>query len=46
MNPRFAILLDGGFVTKALNKRNGTFPAAADVVPVRRELQVHTDVVL
>jgi uncharacterized LabA/DUF88 family protein len=32
MNPRFAILLDGGFVTKALNKRNGTFPAAADVV--------------
>jgi uncharacterized LabA/DUF88 family protein len=32
MNPRFAILLDGGFVTKALQRRNGAFPGAGDVV--------------
>jgi uncharacterized LabA/DUF88 family protein len=29
---KFAILIDGGFVTKKLNVRNGRFPSAADVV--------------
>ena len=32
MKPRFAILLDGGFVTKSLQKRKGQFPAATDVM--------------
>ena len=31
MNPRYAILLDGGFVTKKLTQRLTRFPAAADV---------------
>ena len=32
MNPRFAILLDGGFVTKILTKKNHRFPVASDIV--------------
>ena len=32
MNPKFAILLDGGFVTKVLKTRCGAFPTPADVV--------------
>ena len=32
MNPKFAILLDGGFVTKVLKSRLGVFPSPADVV--------------
>ncbi len=31
MNPRYAILLDGGFVTKALSVRLKAFPSAADI---------------
>jgi uncharacterized LabA/DUF88 family protein len=31
LNPRFAILLDGGFVTKALSVRAKRFPSAAEV---------------
>lgn len=31
MNPRFAILLDGGFVTKALSVRLKAFPSPADI---------------
>jgi len=31
MSKRFAILLDGGFVTKVLHFRNKSFPTAADV---------------
>lgn len=31
MNPRFAILIDGGFITKALSVRNKKFPAAAEI---------------
>lgn len=32
MNPKFAILLDGGFVTKVLQARLGKYPAADDVL--------------
>ena len=32
MNPRFAILLDGGFLTKILHKRKGNFPSADDII--------------
>jgi uncharacterized LabA/DUF88 family protein len=32
MNPRYAILLDGGFVTKALASRLKTFPTAQQVI--------------
>ena len=32
MNPRLAILLDGGFVVKTLQDRNGHFPSAEEIV--------------
>lgn len=31
MNPRYALLLDGGFVTKALAVRKKSYPVAADI---------------
>jgi uncharacterized LabA/DUF88 family protein len=32
MDPRYAILLDGGFVTKILTARSGNFPTASDIM--------------
>ena len=32
MNPRYAVLLDGGFVTKILSMRKREFPVAGDIV--------------
>lgn len=31
MNPRYAILIDGGFITKALSVRSKKFPCAAEI---------------
>ena len=42
MNPKFAILLDGGFVTKTLGTRNRTFPTTADIVQECERIKAHS----
>ncbi len=41
MNPKFAILLDGGFVTKTIGTRNNAFPSAQDVVNECSRIKAH-----
>lgn len=41
MNPKFAILLDGGFVTKTLGQRKKSFPSVADIVTECQRIKVH-----
>ena len=43
MNPRFALLLDGGFVTKALAVRNKQFPTAQDIDAECKRIRSHSD---
>ncbi len=42
MNPKYAILLDGGFVTKTLGKRIRAFPSASDIVNECARIKAHT----
>jgi len=42
MNPKFAILLDGGFVTKTLGNRKKAFPSAADIVAECDRIKAHS----
>lgn len=42
MNPKFAILLDGGFVTKTLGTRNHTFPTTTDIVQECERIKAHS----
>lgn len=43
MNSKFAILVDGGFITKALGKRNKAFPSAADIEAECKRIRAHAD---
>lgn len=43
MNPRFAILIDGGFVTKALSVKKKQFPCAQDIETECKRIQSHAD---
>ena len=43
MNPRFALLLDGGFVAKALSVRNKQFPTAQDIDVECKRIRSHSD---
>lgn len=43
MNPKLAILLDGGFVTKALSVRNKRFPNAAEINAECSRILTHAD---
>jgi len=43
MSGRFAILLDGGFVTKRLRRRLGRFPASEDVLEECRRISRHAE---
>lgn len=42
---KLALLLDGGFVTKALSVRNKSFPTAQDIETECRRIQAHVDLV-
>lgn len=39
--PRYAVLLDGGFVVKKLNRSNGRFPTADDVENLCQQIRQH-----
>lgn len=41
MNPLYAVLLDGGFVTKKLQERLGRFPVAADIEAECARIEKH-----
>ncbi|MGQ0665172.1 MAG: hypothetical protein ACT4P2_16640 [Pseudomonadota bacterium] len=41
MNPLYAVLLDGGFVTKKLSEQVGRFPFAADVMDLCVRISGH-----
>ena len=43
MNPRYAILLDGGFVTKALAIKNSQYPTAVDIQTECSRIQSHPE---
>lgn len=43
MNPRFALLLDGGFVTKALAVKKKQFPSAQDIETECKRIRAHAD---
>lgn len=45
MRQKLALLLDGGFVTKALSVRNKSFPTAQDIETECRRIQAHVDLV-
>ena len=42
MKPKFAILLDGGFVTKTLGTRNRNFPTTVDIVQECERIKAHS----
>jgi len=43
LNLKFAILVDGGFVTKALASKTKTFPSAADIEAECKRVRAHKD---
>lgn len=43
MNPRFAILIDGGFITKVLGKKLKKFPEASDIEAECNRIRAHLD---
>jgi uncharacterized LabA/DUF88 family protein len=45
VNTKFAILVDGGFITKALSKKNNAFPTAAQVEAECLRVRGHADLV-
>lgn len=46
MEPKFAILVDGGFITKALSKKNKAFPTAAQIEAECLRVRAHNDLAL
>lgn len=43
MNSKFAILVDGGFIAKALGKKNKAFPTAAQIEAECLRIRAHKD---